>query len=267
MSSQEFYDSIANYYHLIYDDWERDLTHQAKVLRRVISKHWGKNKYSILDASCGIGTQSIGLAQLGYSIIGTDISRKAIERAVIEAESRDLDIQFMQLDMREISPTCFCNLFDLVIACDNSIPHLLSENEISLVFNNFYEVLNPGGGVIISVRDYAKIRKIGKRIIPRTVHTLNGKSIILYDVWEFHGDFYDMNTYIVEDLGTSICSSQVFRTEYFCVEIPSLEALLTKAGFISVQTIRGVYFQPILIGIKPSDCVDINNTKEMKNAN
>jgi SAM-dependent methyltransferase len=267
MSSQEFYDSLANYYHLIYDDWEKDFTHQAKVLRRVISKYWGNNINSILDASCGIGTQSIGLAQLGYSIIGADLSQKAIDRAVIEANIRDVNIKFIQLDMREISPSCFSNLFDLVLACDNSIPHLLSENEISIVFNNFLSILNPGGGVIISVRDYAKIRKSGIHIVPRKVHIFNEKKIILFDVWEFHGDFYDMNTYVVEDFGTNICNTQVFRTEYYCVEIPKLEALLAKTGFTNIKTIRGVYFQPLLIGKKPGNYVAINNTRDMKNAN
>ncbi|RLC12898.1 MAG: hypothetical protein DRI24_16775 [Deltaproteobacteria bacterium] len=44
--------------------------------------------FSILDVSCGFGTQSLGLAKLGYQVTVSDISAKAIDRAREEAEMR-----------------------------------------------------------------------------------------------------------------------------------------------------------------------------------
>jgi SAM-dependent methyltransferase len=39
----------------------------------------------ILDAACGIGTQSLALAALGYSVEGSDISSAEVARAFFKA--------------------------------------------------------------------------------------------------------------------------------------------------------------------------------------
>jgi 2-polyprenyl-3-methyl-5-hydroxy-6-metoxy-1,4-benzoquinol methylase len=56
-----------------------------------------------LDCTCGIGTQALGLAALGYSVVGTDISTEAIRRARTEAETRGLNAQFRVADLRSLS--------------------------------------------------------------------------------------------------------------------------------------------------------------------
>jgi hypothetical protein len=38
--------------------------------------------------------------------------------------------------------------FDLVVSCDNSIPHLLSDAEISLALRQMLACLRPGGGCL-----------------------------------------------------------------------------------------------------------------------
>ncbi|MBO0455892.1 class I SAM-dependent methyltransferase [Enterococcus hulanensis] len=57
---------------------------------------------TILDCTCGIGTQTLGLAQLGYKITGSVISTGEIARVKKEAEVRELDIVFFV--------AAFCNL-------------------------------------------------------------------------------------------------------------------------------------------------------------
>ncbi|HSD81583.1 MAG TPA: methyltransferase domain-containing protein [Solirubrobacteraceae bacterium] len=39
----------------------------------------------MLDASCGIGTQAIGLARAGFTVTATDISPVSVERCAREA--------------------------------------------------------------------------------------------------------------------------------------------------------------------------------------
>lgn len=39
----------------------------------------------MLDASCGIGTQAIGLARAGFTVTATDISLVSVERCAREA--------------------------------------------------------------------------------------------------------------------------------------------------------------------------------------
>ena len=94
----DFYDQLSPFYHLIYKDWEADIAQQAKALSQVIYGQWGRNAKSVLDVSCSIGTQSIGLAALGFRVTGSDLSPEAVERAKREAASRSLSMSFTVCD-------------------------------------------------------------------------------------------------------------------------------------------------------------------------
>ena len=68
----------------------------GKVLAALIHKlapsplNDGLSGRRVLDCACGIGTQSIGLAQQGFQVTATDISAAAITRARTESQRRGL---------------------------------------------------------------------------------------------------------------------------------------------------------------------------------
>src|SRR5262249_29595416 len=147
MSVQSFYDGLAPIYHLIYPDWEASIQRQASALDCLIREYWGAEKLQILDVACGIGTQALGLAGLGHTVTGCDLSHAAIERARVEANQRGLSIEFSIADMREL-PARFHGKFDVVIACDNAVPHLLSDGELLRAFEQMFACTRPGGGCL-----------------------------------------------------------------------------------------------------------------------
>ena len=248
--SEVYYNHLAPYYKYIYSDWETSLQRQAGMLNSVIQEYFGDEVQHILDAACGIGTQSIGLAQLGYTITASDISQGALEQARREAAKRGLMIEFSVADLRNL-PAAFHSKFDLVIACDNAIPHLLSDDEMLQAFRGFYQCTTAKGGYIISVRDYENMERIGKRLNPRTVHETDEGKLILFDLWEFDGGFYDFTTYVVSDKGDEQAETQVIHGgRYYCVSIPTLENLMREAGYKNVVTLRDRFFQPLIIGAK-----------------
>jgi SAM-dependent methyltransferase len=245
-----YYDKLASYYKLMYQDWNASVERHGIVLDEVIREFFGEDTKRILDAACGIGTQSIGLAKRGYLVTGSDISNGAIVEARTEATNRGLPIEFQVADMRRLVDN-FPHPFDLVVACDNAIPHLLSDDDIQQVFEQFNQCTTSSGGCIISVRDYAVMERIGVRIYPRTVHETNDGRVILFDSWTFEGDFYDMTTYVVEDNGGPAAVAHVIRGgRYYCVSIATLEILLVRAGFQRVTTLRDRFFQPLIVGMK-----------------
>jgi len=99
--AKEFYDDLAESYHLIFQDWEASLRYQADVLARLLPPP-GLD-VPILDCACGIGTQAIGLALKGYRIEGRDPSPTSIGRASREAAIRGLTANFRIDDMRNLS--------------------------------------------------------------------------------------------------------------------------------------------------------------------
>ena len=116
MSLEQFYADFAPYYHLIYPDWDKSMARQAAQLDSVIRENWGEKVRTVLDVSCGIGTQSLGLAKLGYQVTASDLSPDEVERAKTEAVKRGLTIAFSAADMRHAFDHHRAQ-FDLVISC------------------------------------------------------------------------------------------------------------------------------------------------------
>jgi glycine/sarcosine N-methyltransferase len=149
---EEFYEDLADYYHLIYEDWPRSIARQAATLNSLLASHLGSKPLKILDCSCGIGTQSIGLAQLGHHVVASDLSPAAVHRAENEARQRGLTIQFHVSDMtslKEIEP----NNFDAAIAIDNALPHI-DRSQLGQAAAAIRSKLRPNGIFIASIRDY-----------------------------------------------------------------------------------------------------------------
>lgn len=246
---KNFYAKLTPFYHLIYEDWEKSIENQAGRLNSIIKENWGANVSSILDVSCGIGTQTLGLAGLGYKLSASDLSPDECERAKAEAVKRDLEISFSVADMRE-AYNHHAGQFDLVISCDNSVPHLLTDSDILSAFEQFYRCTRPGGGCLISVRDYEKEESKGRRIVPYGTREENGVRYFIFQVWDFSGALYDLSMYFVEDRGDDDCITHVMRTKYYAVGILKLMALLGEAGFSDVKRLDGKFFQPVIIGTK-----------------
>ena len=153
MSVRDFYDGLAPDYHLVYQDWYAAVERQGAALDRLI-RGIHKSPVDVLDCSCGIGTQAIGLAGLGYRVQGTDISERSLERARVEAARLGVDIAFAACDFRDLKPVK--GAFDVVISCDNAIPHLLTDDDLSQAFRAMRSKLRLDGLLLISVRDYDK---------------------------------------------------------------------------------------------------------------
>lgn len=243
-----FYDQLAADYRLIYQDWEASLRRQAAQLDAVFSGQAAEPVRTVLDAACGIGTQAIGLAELGYLVTASDISQASIDQAEDESRRRGLAIKYLRGDMRRIDEQAGGG-FDAVIACDNAVPHLPTETDILEAFEAFHRCLKPGGMVIISSRDYAGMPRDGQLINPRRVHEDGDRRLILFDVWDFSGDHYDLTLYLVDDPGEGEPTTRAIRGgRYFCISLDRLQALLAKAGFEQVRQLDSAYFQPLIIG-------------------
>src|SRR5262249_11480594 len=124
-----FYDQLASLYHLIFQNWDESIERQAGQLASIIHERWGVGTKAILDVSCGIGTQALGLAKRGFAVTASDLSAGAISRARAEAQRRAVQIDFSVCDMRAVHDH-HRRQFDVVISGDNSIPHLLNDDDL-----------------------------------------------------------------------------------------------------------------------------------------
>lgn len=160
-----FYDQLAPDYHLLYGDWEQSVAGQGSVLAGLLGELGVVPGDSVLDAACGIGTQAIGLLRHGYQVTASDISSAATDRLKAELSSRALNANVQVDDLRTLSRVESQSMA-AVIACDNSVPHLLSDAEILQAFRSCHRCLRPGGVAVFSVRDYAAIERVDPDVRP-----------------------------------------------------------------------------------------------------
>jgi len=255
-----FYDGLAPFYHLVYPDWAASITRQAAALQKILADYRGESEegQTILDVACGIGTQALGLAALGYRVTACDLSSGEVERARREAVARSLDIRFGVADMREVDCQYPGESFDRVVACDNALPHLLTDTDLLQAFRAFYACLRPGGVCLITVRDYDQEERAGTQVKPAGMRTdTDGRRYLVFQVWEFpvsaesEAALYDLSLYLIEDRGDAGCESHVFRSRYYAVSPTRLMELMAQAGFRDVTRVDDGFYQPVLIGIRP----------------
>jgi SAM-dependent methyltransferase len=130
---------------------------------------------------------------LGYAVTASDISPGEVEHARRLARQRQLTIDFRVADMRNVRAVV-PETYDVVIACDNAVPHLLTDDDIRRAFQQFHACTTPQGGCIISVRDYAGLERGGRQIHPRPVHDIPDGRLVMFDVWDFDGEYYDLTS-------------------------------------------------------------------------
>jgi len=245
----DFYDQLTPFYHLVYPDWNASVHRQGEQLSALIKTEWPSSK-KILDVSCGIGTQAIGLAMLGYFVSASDLSAKEIERAKQEAHDRNAELSFSICDMRNAYAHHGPG-FDVVLSADNSLPHLLTDEDILLALGQMRACLSAGGGCIITVRDYEREER-GKNLIkPYGVRVENGHRYLLFQVWDFDGEYYDLTFFFVEEnLATQEVKTIAMRSKYYAISTRRLCELMQQAGLQNVRRVDGVFFQPVLVGTR-----------------
>ena len=86
---QTFYDNLATQYDKLFLDWQSTTKEQAEILNRIFQNNGFDNTAGILDCACGIGTQAIGIASLGYNVSGL---------CYIIAYNKDLDRRYAKFD-------------------------------------------------------------------------------------------------------------------------------------------------------------------------
>ena len=152
--TQTFYDNMASQYDKLFLDWNATTQEQAVILNRIFNNNGFSTSAHILDCACGIGTQAIGLAALGYPVTASDISDGELVEAKVRAESQGVSIRFEHADFCALADT-FSEQFDIVIAMeDNALPHMLTGEALETAVRSITGQIKQGGIFVASIRDY-----------------------------------------------------------------------------------------------------------------
>lgn len=256
-SVTQFYDELAADYHLIFKDWDEAIRWQAEVLDDIIRSQTGQEPpLRLYDCSCGIGTQTIGLAARGYRVHATDISPVSVERTQKEAAARGLDITTGVADFLTLSAQVR-GQFDVVITCDNALPHLLTDDDLQTAAHNIYEKLTPSGLFLATIRDYDALLQERPAATPaRPLGTDQERRMViqLWD-WEEDSDLYTVNHFILKQPEPERWEMAYHITRYRALRRDPMASIFKEAGFTEIQwhmPEASGYYQPVMTARRPA---------------
>ncbi len=247
---QTFYDNLASHYDKLFLDWDATTKEQAQILDKLFKDNGYDESCKILDCACGIGTQAIGLATLGYNVTASDISDCELQEAKKRAEKNNVEIRFENADFRKLSET-FLKQFDIVIAMDNALPHMLTKSDMEKAVGSLANQLAEDGMFVASIRDYDSLLCDKPPYSPPYIHKTENGQRVSFQIWNWEGDCYKLTQYIIED-ETDLITSK-FECEYRAVRRGELTEILLANGFSSVEwkfPEKTGFYQPILYAKK-----------------
>lgn len=148
-NKKEFYASISEYYDYIFPF----NTAQANFVKELIKE---KQVSSILDVGCGTGNLALELAKNNNPVFAIDSDAGMISTAIDKKRGMGLDQypQFRELDMESLAAFFSEGQFDLALCFGNTLPHLLSYDNIEHFFKVLSFVLKKDGHLAIQILNY-----------------------------------------------------------------------------------------------------------------
>jgi glycine/sarcosine N-methyltransferase len=234
-SPEQFYDELADDYHLNYADWRRSVPRQGEVLDTLIQSSTVGAAVTVLDCTCGIGTQAIGLALRGYTVKGTDLSARSVERARREATAFGVEVAFDVADVRTMPEDPTGVAFDVVTSCDNSLPHLLTDADLALALARIHASVRPGGLIVIGIRDYDALRVERPRFTSPQVVDRDDQRTVLFQLWDWADDAETYTlTMFRHTMADGAWKTRTGATRYRALRRADLDRLVMAAGFVDL---------------------------------
>jgi hypothetical protein len=143
-----------------YVDCQKRMEKEGIFLREIfrLMQHKPKNDVHILDAAARIGCETIFLFNEGYRVTSNEIDvelTNILFNSLSQEQRRKIEItthNWVQMSLKFGN-----NKFDGVLVLGNSLCLIHDDNVRALCLKQFYNVLKPGGILVIDQRNFEKI--------------------------------------------------------------------------------------------------------------
>ncbi len=230
----DFYDQIADSYDEM-TRFEQRFQNEKKIVQGWFDKF---HFLSAIDVACGTGLHAILLASLGVNTTGVDISPKMLQIARKNAARIDKNISWIKASMEDLQ-IHVKGSFDVLFCLGNSLPHILSQEDLDQTFRNFYNLLTPTGCIMLQLLNYDNILKYRKRIIG--INKIKNKSFVRF--YDFLANRVQFNILkIIEENG--LINYDLQNTQLYPYRKEELENAIVKSKFVDLQFYGDMKFTP-----------------------
>jgi cyclopropane fatty-acyl-phospholipid synthase-like methyltransferase len=226
--------------------------YDRKVVSLVETRCRLKPPMRILDLGCGGGEQSIGLAKLGYEVVGIDIAEPLTEHANTLASSTRTKATFIASDMRLID---YKNEFHACLLLSGTFGFFTEAENQDLV-RRIHQALLPGGSVLIM---YISAHRSDMN--RRTWKEIEGGYQLTESWFEPESSTYHTTARLIMDSGEVIIPAQeegYHANECIrCYTPPEISNILTEAGFTNVVHLGSKHLDHPNAALEPREIREI----------
>ncbi|EAZ9187609.1 class I SAM-dependent methyltransferase [Salmonella enterica] len=186
----------------------------------------------ILDLGCGPGFYTRLLAERGFNCTGVDFSPASIKWARQRAQAADLNIDYIQQDIRTYHPT---EPFDFIMMTFGEL-NVFSATDAQSLISHCAQWLKPGGKLLVEVHTFDEVKRQGMaqaswQRCPHGLFLAEPHLLLTENAWDEEAQTSSTQFWaIAENGGTTRFGSQMkaWRDDE-CI------SLLGDAGFTALQ--------------------------------
>jgi SAM-dependent methyltransferase len=211
----------SKYYHILYK--HRDEQEAIKFLDN-ITQYLNITKGKILDVGCGKGRHAKYFNELGFNVVGIDLSLNSIAKAKLN-ETQNL--KFYKFDMRNVFKE---NSFNLVTNLFTSFGYFDNSLDEQKTINAMVKNLKKDGILII---DFMNVKKIINNLVSKESKKINS---VEFDITRELKDNYILKNITINDQDISL----KFQEKVHALTLIDFSKMLQKAS-MSIVDIFGNY--------------------------
>ena len=141
--------------------------------------------------------------------------------------------------------------FDVVLACDNAVPHLLEDDDLAAAAKSMRERLRAGGLLIVSMRDYDALLGDRPRTTMPSVHDGPDGRWVSFQIWDWNDErpSYSLTLYLLHEHDNHPRTER-HVTQYRALQRAEWTAILRLEGFTEItwrMPAESGYYQPLVI--------------------
>lgn len=256
-------DFIINMYDTFSTDYDRFVNWESRLAYEIpfIESHLQSltagtgRPVPVLDAACGTGQHAIALAQHGFLATGADLSVPMVVRAQQNATAAGVEIPFQVAGFGDLAASFQSSPFfpfDALLCLGNSLPHVVTPEDLATALADFGTCLRPGGLLLIQNRNFDLVMKGRERWMEPQSHREMGQNgereWLFLRFYDFEPDgLIRFNILTLMREAGSPWQQSIVSTALRPLLYAELEAALRATGFGSIRAygnLSGAPFDP-----------------------
>jgi glycine/sarcosine N-methyltransferase len=239
------YDALSSDYDR-FVSWPGRLAFELPFLEKQLQRT--RQSASVLDAACGTGMHAIALARLGFQASGADLSAGMVQKAQANAAAAGVRVNFTAAGFSSLAGAFGSRSpfpYDNLICLGNSLPHLLTHEDLHAALLDFAACLKPGGTLVIQNRNFDAVMANRQRWMEPQSQREGGAEWLFLRFYDFEpSGLIGFNIVTLHRKESEPWQQQVSTSKIYPLCQQELSAALKKSGFGQVNLYGGMGGDP-----------------------